>query len=249
MKRINRQSTAVESLIRELPVESLGLSIQSRELLRELGVKSIADMFDRARVPVVGDHGTDCRKEINAAFRALLYSLSEMDWNKYRQLCAKHSELPILPSAQARVWTGKEFSKAFPKVVKDVMLLQFGPRHLCLVERRMLKHFDKRLTLEQVGQELGVSRERVKRMEQRIVVVLRRAFLFQDYRRCHFRIRPEFSQPLTDLVSTLQKHQPGAQITAAGWAKALRAVWNVDVDEIANQESLILQIMGLRVHT
>jgi hypothetical protein len=230
-------------------IDRLGLSVKSRKALRDIGVNSISDLINIVRIARIGtSSGKDCCDEINSAFQALLRATYGVDWSAYYDLLARGIALPILPRRDAHhIWPGDQFVEEFSKVVREVVRLQFGARHCLVVHHRTLKSFDRQWTLERIATDLGVTRERIRALEKRIVLILRQSFLDQDYRRCHFWIRPEFSQPLRDLVSALRVHQRDAQIDAVGWATAVHKVWNVDVHEMANQEPLILQIVGLRI--
>jgi hypothetical protein len=75
-------------------------------------------------------------------------------------------------------------------------------------------------------------------------LVLRQAFLFDDYRRCKFRLRPEFCEPLRVLAREL-RYERRDTLTTSTWRSGLRKAWGISVPETSPEERLILEILGL----
>ena len=227
-------------------IESLGLSIRAKNALHSIGVISVSDLIERVRITGLEANKLDCRGEINSAFRALLRAVSTVDWPTYQRLRDAETGLPRLPSRKSTVWSPEDFVKEFPDVVRNVVRLQFGPRHSLIAERRILSAPGQRWTLARVGEELGVTRNRIHSIEKRIILILRRSLLENDYRRFHFRIDSHFAEPVKELNRATLISAKGC-IARTTWAKLIRDVWGMDVKAIANIEFPILEILDKRI--
>ena len=153
--------------------------------------------------------------------------------------------MPILPRRRRLTWSGYQFAQDLPQTAFEMVKLQFNAPHRVVLRHRLLPAFRRRSSLGEVASILKVTRQRVRLIEKRIILVLRRALLEGDYRRCHFCFRPAFAEPLKDLAVAVKQVDAERVITQRMWRKMVQDIWNLQPSDLGSSEQLILQILGV----
>jgi hypothetical protein len=182
--------------------------------------------------------------ELTETLDALADSLTpenNIDWLAY----ADRRRFRILPESDQTCYTGREFLWYFPKTCEIAVSSKFGPAARLLLQRRMFRHPDIAVSLTDIAPHLGLTKERVRLLEQSILKMLRRAIWSDEYRGCRFRFRQQFLQPLRDLAARVRA-TPEGTLSSARWRILLRATWGVEPSELGQQSALLSQLLDLQ---
>ena len=223
----------------------LHLSRRAITALNARGIAKIGNLIDEAKVGIVGlrASGQLTTTEIVESLDALADALTSegmIDWVLYAEI----RRFQILPLHEQTSYSGAEFLWNFPKACEVAVSEKFGPSGLVVLHRRVFRHRDLVVPLSELGRQLGQTGERARLLEASILKMLRRAVWQEEYRGCRFRFRPQFLRPLYELADRLQE-LPAATLSETHWRTLLRETWDMQPEQLGQQEALILELLGL----
>jgi hypothetical protein len=229
----------------QLSLGRLHLGARSLHALAKFGVTTVGQFLDRAMAQLadIRMFGVKTSAELEKATKALFRSVTEdgnIDWLTYARL----SKFLILPSETSTGWSGREFLRAFPRVAGVAVESRFGTRGSIVFRERLVNASKRRRTLDEIGFRLGVSCERVRKLEMEIVSMFRRILEEDDYSGCEFRFRSEFLQPLRLLGSAFNLSRTIR--TFRDCEEVCDRVWGVTFGEMGGQERLLLDVFGFQ---
>ena len=183
--------------------------------------------------------------EITSALAALSDSLTAegaVNWIGY----AERRQFKILPTSPAEMYSGRDFLWGFPQLCEAAVVSKLGAASTVVLQRRIFRHPDISVSLREVGNQLGITGERVRLLERSILEMLDRAIWHEEYAGCRFRFRREFFQPLYDLADRVQS-LPDGTLTPAAWRNLLQDCWGVGPPDLGLQSTVILQLLGVNM--
>ncbi|MEY2499714.1 MAG: hypothetical protein QOI07_48 [Verrucomicrobiota bacterium] len=226
-------------------IQRLRLSPAAQAYLHHRGIQYLHQLGQSIRIQGISRSTCPVFDELQNAIRALFAS-SAIDWSIYHRRLVQGQEaaVPLLPTRQKANWSAMEFVKALPAVAADAVKLQFSALHAEVLESRVLPSSAYQ-SLGEIAWTHKLSRSRVHKIEKRIVVVLQRALLDEDYRRCRFRFRTGFNYPLRTLGKKLDQRYRGARLRAKMWSDLLHRAWGLQRSDLKRCEGLILRVLGI----
>lgn len=231
------------------PLRFLHLRSRTIETLRKARIRQISQFAElpetalRERFPNRHQGG---RRDSQRARRALLLSISDngaVDWVQYARRCG----FPILPS-RLRDWTQREVVEILPDLAIEAVRIRYGATAVRILKRQLLGPATGRPTLETTGRSLGLTKERVRQIQQAVQNMLRAIVVKDNFTGCAFYIRPELLVCLRKLVRKLDK-RTGPAMTYAQWESHVCTKWKLAPKTISNVERLILGITGFTLLT
>jgi hypothetical protein len=226
------------------PIEELHISRRSAAVLKNLGITSVGDLLDRCRITGLAKSQPETSDEIRHLVRCI-FRASTVNWNVYRSLFEGQSTFPFVPHSARKKWSGRDFVKDLPTALIDAVKLQFGARHAFIFEQRLLKPKCDGCSLRALAAELRVTHERVHAIEKRIIDVLQRSILQDEYRRCRFRFRVNFTEPLRRLKREMQRKRIGRSVSKTQWDSIVREVWDMPRSDLGATETVVLRLLSV----
>jgi hypothetical protein len=221
---------------------TLHLGHRAIAALGAVGIQTVGQLVEEARsgirnLPYAGRSTTN---QIITSLSALSASVQsgEIDWVSY----AKMRGFLIIPSRHRSQWSPKGFIRKLPSVAERAVRVRYGKNGVLVLRGRLLRMEDKR-RLRQIGGHLGVTRERIRKIEALVIEMFRRIFLADEYPGCAFRLRPEFVEPLRTLEARLRQFRIGT-FTSRDWKVCLQRFWSLSPRHLSAAERLILEVLN-----
>jgi hypothetical protein len=113
----------------------------------------------------------------------------EMDWDVFAGLAG----FPIFPSSEVPLRTGSEFLASLDGIVVELTTQCFDEVESATLVERLIPHKKDGVTLEQLGLRFGVSRERIRQKQKKVIEQVSAAVLENYYEGLSFRFTEHFS--------------------------------------------------------
>jgi hypothetical protein len=238
---------SLESLAPEIRNEPIGALHLDKACsgLEAVNIRTIGELIDAARVgiPKLRNFGAKAHSEVVSALSELSASLngSNVDWIAYAQR-RNFTIVPVQPDSEI----GSTFwERVFPNACEKVIKSQFDERAWLVFSKRLLASADDHETLDNIGKVYGITRERVRQVEEECLNALRKPLLQGDYRGLNFRFRSNLidqfraAQEQFDLVAL-------PAWTKTRWLEELSETWRVASDALSKRYRLLAEIFGYR---
>ena len=225
------------------------------KFIGELNLKKAVDGLRRLRITIVGDLLDTARKGIDSvpaknfgklaqnevvdALRALSVStdtFGDVDWLKFAEL----RRLPVFPK---EVLSRTKTIEQLPEICGRILEATVSKRDQTIFKCRLLRPANKALTLEAIGEEYGLTRERVRQVEAKLLENLRGPILNGNYAGILFRLRDEF----VELFGVAQSHLLEVGAVAwreSQWVSEIASVWEVEEKVLLPYKRLIQELLG-----
>jgi hypothetical protein len=238
--------SAVTNSVRVQRVGSLHLNIRTINVLRSHHIKSIGQLLDSlGKNPrILLARGARTSDDLRDSLSSLSLSLGRsrgVDWVAY----ARRRKLTILPDNERNEWTPRAFVQELVRVAKTSVQIRFGGSGLSVLQDHFLIGSRRGTSLAQTARDLGVSRERARKIAASIVEMFVGILQEDNYCGCKFRILPKFLNPLRTLSAALESNANGV-LAYSDWESLLVKTWRVRPLEVASVERLLLAVLGFR---
>jgi hypothetical protein len=238
--------SAATKSVRLQPVESLHLNNRTINVLRCHHIKSIGQLLDSLdkNPRILLARGKRTSDDLRDALSSLSLSLDRgrgIDWVTY----ARRRQLTILPDNQRTEWTPRAFLQELVKVAKISVQIRFGSSGLSVLQDHFLTSSCRRTSLAQIARNLGVTRERARKIATSIVEMFVGILHEDNYCGCQFRILPNFLNPLRTISAALESNANGI-LAYSDWESLLVETWRIQPLEVASVERLLLAVLGFQ---
>lgn len=211
--------------------------------LQRLQIATIGDLIDASRAGVdsaaAQNFGKAAQSEVVDALQALSVSTDasgEVDWLKF----AESRGLPVFPE---NVLSRTSIIEQLPEICRRILEATVSKRDQSIFERRLLRPENKALTLEAIGDAYGLTRERVRQVEAKLLGNLREPILNGNYAGILFRLREEFVELF--IVANTHLLEVGAVAwRESKWITEMATVWEVEEKIILPYKRLIQEVLG-----
>ena len=231
----------------ELPIGALHFGTRARKAMRRAGIATVGAFADHsvlelAQMQTAGAITSTEIRETAGALSRCISKDGEIDWLRYARLRG----FRVLPVQSFTTWSGRKFARHFPRAASIAVENRFGRAGVLVLNERLLKAPNARLTMDQVGQKLGVIWETVRKLEIDIVLMFRAALLSCDYSGCRFRFRSEFVEPLRLLNVVFAENRKHIHSTG-DCEEIFKRVWDLTFAGLGGQENILMDILGFRL--
>ena len=226
---------------------ALHLSARSINALEKAGMGTLGAFVEQAASTGIGKLravGKKSRAEIAEALHALPHSL-DADGNWDHLAYSRRRDFPLLPEG---VSPNSHWLETIAPVVSAAVRASLDdPAEFEIFARRYRIGGRPHMTLQEIGDALGLTRERVRQRQERVVRMISKALLADDYAESPFCFSAEFVAPLR---ATRQRIDDS---TVRFW-RASEAVLLI-ADSLQTDEStvrpvleLVMELLGWEVH-
>lgn len=212
--------------------------------LEAAGITNIGQLLDagQAGIGKLRNFGAAARKEVIETLPALSKSVfadGMIDWTAY----AKERGFQIIPLTAAEAANGERLLSLLPEICKAIIPAEFDQRAWNIFQHRLLVPDSQRETLKDIGEVYGVTRERVRQIEELCLEALRRPLFEEDYRGLSFRLQPGIAR----LFIEAKEHFESLGVPAwraSRWLRELATTWKVREQSITLQHRLVIELFG-----
>ena len=213
--------------------------------LELVSIRTLGELIDAARagIPKLRNFGAKAHSEVADSLSALAATVSAgvADWIAY----AERRGFTVVP-AEHEPGIGITFlERLLPSACEKVIKSQFDERAWLIFRKRLLASADEHETLDSIGKVYGVTRERVRQIEEECLNALRQPLLEGSYRGLNFRFRSE----LTEQFGAAQEQFDLVALpawTKTGWLDELSETWRVPSANLGKRYRLLAEIFGYR---
>jgi hypothetical protein len=245
--RVFLTSQALESMPPEIRQRELGLLHLDKACsgLEAVGVRTVGELIDAARSGIgkLRNFGAKAHNEVVRALQALSSSCNDgiVDWLHYAEVLG----FDLVPRESDRPIADSFFDDVLPASCEKVIRSQFDERAWLVFNKRLLTSTEEHETLDSIGIVYGITRERVRQIEELCLDALRRPLLEDNYRGLSFRFRPE----LVDLFRAAKEQFDLVGLptwTRTQWLDELSKTWRIPVERLTERYRLLAEIFGYR---
>ena len=212
--------------------------------LRDQGWNTIGKLIGAVEggVSDVRNLGRKAFEEIASAVLALSRSIDSegnVDWLSFAEIRG----LTVVPSKDQWVHGNEDLVMLLPEMARETVVISGKGKELAVFDERLMKSREERRTLEEVGQEFQVTRERIRQLEELSINRIRNAIFNGDYDQTMFRFRPEVETLVRRASRFLSEF--GERIwKTAEWIQELATIWEVPEQFISRNLTLITEVLG-----
>lgn len=205
--------------------------------LHRIGVESLEQLFTLFEdgLPIIRGAGKMARinllKTVTCADNAISES-GDMDWDLFAQI----ADIPAFPDPEVPLNTGSDFLASLDGVVLNLTTQCFDEVESATLVDRLIPSKKASATLEELGSRFGVTRERIRQKQKKVIESLSAAVLENDYQNLSFRFTQRFSQFWRDAAKHFGQNDA---ITYQEFIEGLTEVWKVKRHQIIPHLPLI----------
>ena len=212
--------------------------------LEAVGISDVGALLDAAKSGIgkLENFGKTARGEVIGALKSLSGAVNqggEVDWEKY----AENRGFKLLPAQASKAANAEKFLQTVPEICAAVFQAQFDERAWQVFKRRLVVPETSRETLESLGKVYGITRERIRQVEEEGLSALRSSLLADDYRSLGFRFRKEIGTMFRDANEHFESLGLPAW-TESRWMAELAVLWKADAAHIRRFDRLIVETLG-----
>ncbi len=227
------------------PLIYLHLDLKTHNALMKAGMTTIGQLYDANSSDIGQIKGFHANSlgNINCLLIAMLNILNEeddVDWLQYW----KDQRVQILPSVDASTASSEQNFKLLPKVIREVLFQELDERAWIIIQRRFGLGNVEKLTLEDIAGAYGISRERIRQLEEKALKVLELVFKEQHYTGRSYQVHPKVHQMIQTISSFVEAEESKVILETLLLAR-VQQVFNVDEKKVASYLFLLLSLLGM----
>jgi len=190
------------------PVQAMSLNqlhfpIRTYNALTREGITTIGELFNLTHGDLhkVSGLGKKAVLDVRQCLIDLTNSIAEdeVNWIRFCQT----QKIQLIPSSYTENTTATEIINRLPEIIKEILLSEFDERTWIIIQRRFGIEGAEKLSLEELGEAFGLTRERIRQIEEKALYILRETIVDGTYAGKRYRLYPEVQFTLQDLCSIL----------------------------------------------
>jgi hypothetical protein len=190
--------------VKQLSIGHLHLPRLAYLTLVRAEILSIGDLCEARNTTFFGVEriGTTLIEKIETALSHLMDAMGEddeIDWPAYWQAMG----ITVIPENYRGHGADEQNTAALEDLIKAILTSAGDDRYWRILQRRFGLAKTKKLTLEELGDGLAITRERVRQIEQKCLVQLREVLIDNHYVGRSYHIHPTISTYIKSLIDTL----------------------------------------------
>lgn len=209
--------------------------------LEKIGVQNLDQllMLFAEGLPEIRGVGTKARTnllKIATCADSAITESGEMDWDVFANLAG----FPTFPGPEVPLATGSEFLASLDGVVQKLTTQCFDEVETATLVDRLIPLKKDTVTLEELGRRFGVTRERIRQKQKKVIERISAAVLENYYEELSFR----FTQHFSHFWRTAAEYFRGTDsVSYNEFIEGLTKVWNVERQHVIPHLPLIYAIL------
>ncbi|HEU5230452.1 MAG TPA: DNA-directed RNA polymerase subunit alpha C-terminal domain-containing protein [Ktedonobacteraceae bacterium] len=230
--------------IQSLSLNRLHLDIKTHRALAKAGIMTVGELYytQSARLRALrGFHSTSL-SNINASLVALLNAINSENQVNWLQ-CCQSLAIEVLPSGDGSEITTEHIFKNIPALIEEVLRREYNERAWIVVQRRHGVGGVERVTLEEIGDVYGLSRERIRQIEKRALEILRSILIEQDYTGKNYHVHPVVHL-LMRTIRNIVAEEPSHIIVETRLLERIGQQFNANAQAVQSSLFLLMALIG-----
>ncbi len=234
---IESQPKLLPSSVQDLPLDYLHLDKKTQSALDKAGINTIGELYNTKASfvsSIVGFH-TNSLGNINDSLVALMNCISyenSVDWFQFWKVRG----IDILPSTYA-AHTTEQIVGDFPKIIEEILRREANERSWIIIQRRFGLGKVEKLTLEDMGNAYGLTRERIRQIEEKALETLQGVLVEQRYASKSYHVHPMLHQ-ITKAIQSYLETESSKLVLENKLLTSMQQRFNFDLEK--NKTSLFL---------
>ncbi len=243
----NMNFTLLPEAIRALNVGELHLSLRTSNILDERGIQTIGELIKSVNnqfdgVKYLSPTAISDINETLAIFAESLNADAEPDWFVFWE----KKNVSILPLNFIRGSSPETILESLTKTVKDVLTVEEdSDKYWRTIQRRVGLDGLSKLTLDEIGQAYGVTRERIRQIEEKALKALKDALLEKRYSGKSFHVHPEIINFVRTLFEAVAREAKGF-VTETELMMRVESIVRSGAEKHRDILRLLFNLFGLR---
>ena len=235
-----RPKNELSSAIKSIPLGVIHLEVEGRPL-KKRGISTVGDFLELKEEELNSIKGLGKKKiqrihDVLQAIRMNILENDEVDWVTF----AKSLDIPVIPST-GTPWSGEDFLQMVPGINLEIIASCDDPMEKMIFSERLIKKNSQQKTLDALGKPFGVTRERIRQKEAKLLSGLSNGILYNEYCKRNFRFTPEFSKFFRDAAKSFSNESDS--LTFEYFITKLADVWKVKPLQILPHWAFITAIL------
>ncbi|MDQ2885660.1 MAG: hypothetical protein M3Y39_06195 [Chloroflexota bacterium] len=228
-----------------LPLSYLHLDNKTYEALMDAGINTIGQLYNVNNTFVGNIKGFHANSlgNLNNALVMLLNSLNnenEVNWFHYWE----NQKIQIFPLTTPANASSEQILEQLPSVIEEVLCQELDEKASMIIKRRFGLSNVERLTLEDIGDAYGLSKERVRQIEEKSLKILRSVFGGKRYTRKRYQVHPEIYR-MIELICSIVEAEESKVILETKLLEYVYSSFNIDIKRVKSSLFLILTLIGM----
>lgn len=231
--------------MQNFPLDHLHLDKKTYEALNKAGITTIGELYnasDHRLSNIQGLHSSSLGN-INGAIITLLNSISQendVNWFQYWEA----QGIQILPSTSTSITPSEQVIRELPQIIEEIFRRESNERDWLIIQRRFGLGKAEKLTLEEVGIAFGVTRERIRQLEEQALRNLRKLLVEEHYAGKKYHIHPAIHLLILTIRDIIEA-EPSKLVLETKLFEHIRQTLNIDTQKIKTSLLLVLTLMGI----
>ena len=185
-------SKLLDEAQQKLPLDQLHLDATTHKVLVRAGMTTIGELCNasNSRLRDIEGFAPDSLGRVNSSVINLLNSLNqvgEINWFQYWQA----QQIDIFPSGYTSDVSFEQIMRGLPKIIEEVLHRELDQRAWITIQRRFGLSNTEKLTLEEIGDAFGITRERIRQLEEKALKILQDVLIEQRYAGKNYQVHPQ----------------------------------------------------------
>jgi len=231
--------------VQNLALNQLHLDGKTYEGLIKAGITTIGELYnasDHHLSNIQGFHPSSLGN-INGTLIALLNSLNKEDdvnWFQYWEA----QGIQILPPTSTSNTLSEQVIGKLPQIIEEVFRRESNERAWLIIQRRFGLGKAEKLTLEEMGSAFGISRERIRQLEEKALGHLRKVLVEGYYTDKSYQVHPAIHLLIQTIRNSIEA-EPSKLILETKLFGHIGQTLNIDARNVKTSLFLMLTLMGI----
>lgn len=200
-------------------------------------VRSLASWYDEGapRLANFGKTSVEHAKKIIEGLPPAIDKNLKIDWDIF---CAR-TGITLLPETK-NIPVGPDFLRFIPKIIEEIVSAAADSVEADIVSDRLAKFTAEQHTLEELGLKHGVTRERIRQKQKKLLRRISEGLLDGHYETAQYRFRPEYAALWQEAEEAFNEQE---ELNANSFFEALTTTWKVTRNDLIDHLPFIFAVL------
>lgn len=235
----------VPPTVQALPIGALHILKRTFNALLRAEISTVKDLLEAqerglSRVEGLGAQSIGQLEAILVDLAASVDTAGNVDWPAFWA----RREITIIPRAYKPGAPPEQIILSLPAIIREILADDGDDRDWKIIERRFGLNSSKRLTLEEIGDAFGLTRERIRQIEHKALIELQSVLIEGQYIEKNYHVHPEVADTIGKLLDTIVT-QAREFLLETSFFELIQQALVSDLSKVRTVLILIFRIAGL----
>ena len=230
--------------VQSLSLDQLHLDGKTHNALVKGGIATIGQLYNAGNVrlnDIQGFH-PDSLGNVNGSLITLLNSINhdnEVNWVQYWEA----QQIQILPTTSTFTTTPEQIIKHLAQIIEEILRRESSERSWVIIQRRFGLGKAEKLTLEDMANVFGVTRERIRQIEEQALRILENVLVEQHYAGKNYHVHP-LVHKLVGIIQVIIAAEPNTLISESRLLERVRQRFTIDAENVNSSILSLVSLLG-----